>query len=234
MEKTNTTEGKIEGMFKAGAHFGLSKARRHPSVAPYIYGQKNKTEVFNLEKTAVLFDEAEKFMEKLGAENKVVLFVASKNEAREAIRYAGEVLDMPFCAGRWIGGSLTNFSEIKKRVNLLESLRDQSEKGELARYTKKEQLLIKREMEELEKRFSGITSLKKAPDAMVVVDSKKEYIAVAEALQKKVPILGYVSSDCDLSVIDYPVVGNDTSKESIKFFINHMVEAYLRGKKSIA
>ncbi len=232
MEKTNTTGGKIEGMFKAGAHFGLSKTRRHPSVAPFIYGQKNKTEVFNLEKTVTLLEDAEAFMEKLGSEGKVVLFVASKNEALDAVRYAGETLNMPFCAGRWIGGSLTNFPEIKKRVTLLESLREQSAKGELARYTKKEQLLIKREMEELEKRFSGITSLKRAPDALVVIDSKKEYIAVAEAQQKNVPIIAYMSSDCNLQDAAYPVVGNDTSKESIRFFMEHMVNAYLRGKKA--
>lgn len=221
---------KIEEMFKAGAHFGYVRARRHPTVAPYIFGVKNRIEIFDLEKTEPLLGKAEEFIKKLGSEGKMILFVGGKSEAKEAIRRGALSLDMPFVAGRWIGGSLSNFDSIRKRVNKYLDLTDKREKGELSKYTKKERLLIDREIVRLETLFSGLIPLTKTPDAMFVVDAKKEHIAVAEAKKLKIPVIALCGSDCNLKDVNYPIVGNDASVSSVQFFVDQVVNAYKEGK----
>lgn len=221
---------KIEEMFKAGAHFGYVRARRHPTAAPYIFGVKNRIEIFDLEKTEPLLGKAEEFIKKLGSEGKMILFVGGKSEAKEAIRRGALSLDMPFVAGRWIGGSLSNFDSIRKRVNKYLDLTDKREKGELGKYTKKERLLIDREIVRLETLFSGLIPLTKTPDAMFVVDAKKEHIAVAEAKKLKIPVIALCGSDCNLKDVTHAIVGNDASVSSVQFFVDQMVNAYKEGK----
>ena len=143
---------------------------------------------------------------------------------------AGEMLGMPFVDGRWIGGTLTNFGQIKKRVEKLERLTSEREKGELAKYTKKERLLIDREIANLDRFFSGIIPMKELPKVLFVVDPKKEYTAVKEAQDLGIPVIALAGSDCDISIIEYPIVGNDASKSSITFFVGEMVKAYEAGK----
>lgn len=221
----------IESMFKAGAHFAFSKSRRHPTTAPFIFGSKNKVEVFDLEKTHVLLATAKEFVKALGKEGKTILFVGGKSEARKAIKFGAMATNMPFVDGRWIGGSLTNFPEIRKRIEKFERLTGEREKGELTKYTKKERLLIDREIANLDRFFSGIVSMKAMPAALFVIDSKKEKNAVKEALDKNIPVIALLGSDCDLKEVKYPVVGNDASQTSIQFFVNEIVAAYEAGKK---
>lgn len=216
----------IDGMFKAGAHFAFSKSRRHPSAASYIFGVKNKVEIFDLEKTQPLLAKALEFVASLARENKQVLVVGGKSEARKAVKASAMSLNMPFVDGRWIGGTLTNFVEIRKRVEKMERLMSEREKGELAKYTKKERLLIDREISNLEYMFSGIASLKEMPKALIVVDPKKEHIAVKEAQDMGIPVVAIAGSDCDLSQVTYPIVGNDASQTSINFLMNEIVKAY--------
>ena len=178
---STTNNPKIENMFKAGAHFGFSKTRRHPTVTPYIFGVKNKVEIFDLEKTEVLLEKAKAFVESLAKEGKSILFVGGKSEARNAVKTGALSINMPYVDGRWIGGTLTNFMQIRKRVEKLERLTSEKEKGELAKYTKKERLLIDREIANLERFFTGIVSMKDLPKAIFVVDPKKEVTAVKEA-----------------------------------------------------
>lgn len=213
-------------MFKAGAHFAFSKSRRHPSSAPYIFGVKNKVEIFDLEKTQPLLTKALEFVASLARENKQVLIVGGKSEARKAVKASAMSLNMPFVDGRWIGGTLTNFVEIRKRIEKMERLTTEREKGELAKYTKKERLLIDREISNLEYMFSGIASLKEMPKALIVVDPKKEHIAVKEAQDMGIPVVAIAGSDCDLSQVDYAIVGNDASQTSIAFLMNEIVKAY--------
>ena len=213
-------------MFKAGAHFAFSKSRRHPSSAPYIFGVKNKVEIFDLEKTQPLLTKALEFVASLARENKQVLIVGGKSEARKAVKASAMSLNMPFVDGRWIGGTLTNFVEIRKRIEKMERLTTEREKGELAKYTKKERLLIDREISNLEYMFSGIASLKEMPKALIVVDPKKEHIAVKEAQDMGIPVVAIAGSDCDLSQVDYAIVGNDASQTSITFLMNEIVKAY--------
>jgi small subunit ribosomal protein S2 len=218
-------------MFSAGVQFGFSKARRHPSVKPYIFGMKNKTEIFDLEKTEVMLKAATDFVAKIASESKSILFIGGKAEARVAIEDAAGSLAMPYAAGRWIGGTFTNFVEIKKRIEKLKQLTLEKERGELAKYTKKERLLIDKEIDNLTIMYGGLGDMKEMPGAVVVIDSKHEGIAVDEARVKKIPVVALCGSDCDLTKVDYPVVGNDTSRASISFFLKAICEAYKTNKK---
>ncbi len=235
MEKSITTENKetsdlLEALFKAGAHFGYTRRRRHPSVTPYIFGVKNKVELFDLEKVSELLEKASVFVEKLGEEKKQILFVGGKNEAQNIITNAAEQIEMPFVAGRWIGGSITNFSEIRKRINRLEELIDKKDKGEFeGKYTKMEILLFSREMEDLRRYFGGLIPMKELPHAMFVIDPHREKLAVTEARLAGIPVVALMNSDCDVSSVDHPIVGNDTAVKSITLFTDKIVEAYKRG-----
>lgn len=224
----------VEQMFAAGAHFGYSKSRRHPSISNFIFGAKNKVEIFDLEKTSVLLKVAMEFAKKLGSEGKTILFIGGKNEAQEILENGAKSIDMPYVAGRWIGGTITNFHEIKKRIDRLEDLTKKREKGEFeSKYTKKERLMFDREISDLGVNFSGLLPMKELPKAVFVIDTKKESIAVEEVKSKKIPIIGLLNSDCNVKNIDYPIVANDASRTSIAYFINEIVNAYKEGKKSI-
>ena len=137
---------------------------------------------------------------------------------------------MPNVAGRWIGGALTNYPEIKKRIAKYEDLLSQKEKGELSKYTKKERLMIDRQIDKLEKMFAGITSMKEMPKAVFVVDPKKEIITVLEAQKMGIPVIALASSDCDVSELDYPIVANDSAVSSIAYFVGEITNAYKSGK----
>jgi small subunit ribosomal protein S2 len=233
MTDKKTTSTLIDSMFGAGAHFAYSRSRRHPSVTSYIFGAKNKVELFDLKKTSELFAKTLEFIKTLGKENKNILFVGGKSEARKAVANAGLALAMPYVDGRWIGGALTNFKEIRKRIEKYERLTGERERGELTKYTKKERLLIDREIDNLEIMFGGIVSMKDLPKAMFVVDAKREHIAVKEAQDMGIPVISLVGSDCNLLEVNYPIVGNDSSKTSIEFFLSTVVKAYEEGKKTV-
>lgn len=221
----------VESLFKAGAHFGYPKTRRHPSVTPYIFGAKNTIEIFDLEKTSKQLDVAKAFVEKVALSGKQILFVTGKREALRLVKEAGEKIDQPYVSGRWIGGTITNFEEIQKRTARLEKLTMEKEKGLLAKYTKKERLLIDREIEKLEARFGGIINMKTKPGAVFVIDTKQEEIAVEECISGKVPIISLSNSDCDISKINYPILGNDSSSDSIKFVLEELSVSYKEGLK---
>jgi small subunit ribosomal protein S2 len=223
----------VGALFNVGAHFGYSKTRRHPSMRPLIFGAKDRVEIFDLEKTSKLLEEALAFVTQLGKEGKTVLFVSGKAEALEAVREEAAKLSMPYVAGRWLGGTLTNFSEFKKRIARLQELTEERETGAMAKkYTKKEQLMLSREIARLERDFSGISSLTRIPDALIVVDTRHEKNAVKEANQLNVPVVGIMNSDCDLSEVTHPIVGNDASRQAIQYFLHAIGEAYLAGKKA--
>jgi len=229
-QKNINSEKLIESLFKAGAHFAYTKSRRHSSVKPFIFGVKNKIEIFDLEKTSLSLAVAKAFVKSIAEANGVVLFVGSKNESRDAIKKGALSIDMPYVAGRWIGGTLTNFPQIRKRVMKLEDLTSKKEKGELAKYTKKERLLIDRDIEKLDRFFSGIVPMKETPKAIFMIDSKKESIALAEAMALGVPVVALCGSDNNLKNVDYPIPGNDSSISSIKFFVQEIVNSYKEGR----
>jgi small subunit ribosomal protein S2 len=224
----------IEALFKVGAHFGFSRSRRHATMKPLVFGSKNRTDILDLTKTAPLFENALTFLRGLGAHSKTVLFVGGKPEMKDLVKRFAEEARMPYVAGRWLGGTLTNFVEIRKRVKLMQELTDEKEAGTLAKkYTKKERLMIDREIARLEDKFLGISAMEKLPDALVVVDTRTEAIPVSEAAALGIPVIGIMNSDCDFSVVTYPIVGNDASRESIEFFLEKIVAAYREGTKGI-
>lgn len=222
----------IESMLQAGAHFGYAKSRRHPSTKSFIAGSKNGYEIIDLEKTAEQTSKAIDFISDLVKERGQILFVSTKREFSSILKDAAMSIDQPYVVGRWIGGTLTNFEEISKRVKRLESLLEQKSKGLLAKYTKKERLLIDREIEDLEERFGGITNMKFKPKAVFVIDSKHEDIAVQEARNENIPVIGISNSDCDIDAIKYPIIANDSSVKSVKFFVQKIVDAYKNSKKA--
>ena len=225
----NSNDTVVEQMFQAGAHYGYSKTRRHPSVSSYIYTTKNKGDIIDLEKTSALLEKATKFIETLGAEGKIVLFVGTKPEAKTAIKNAAMSLGMPYVVERWIGGTISNFIEIKKRITELENYQKDSIMGELDKYTKKERVMMAKKMEKLSRYYSGLIGLKKIPDALFIVDAKSEHIAATEGKKSGVTVISLVNSDSDIRGIDYPIVANDGVIPSIKYFAEAIASAYKKG-----
>lgn len=225
--------GVIEEMFKVGAHYGYSKTRRHPSMSPFILATKNKGDIINLEKTNLMLETAKEFVKNLSAKNKTIVFVGTKPEAKNAIKEIAETLSMPYVIERWIGGTLSNFSEIKKRINELENYRLESKQGGLDKYTKKERSVMAKKMEKLSKYYGGLISLKKAPEALFIIDAKAEHIAATEARKMGVKVITLINSDTNIKNIEYPIVANDASIPSIKFFANQISLAYKTGILSV-
>lgn len=221
----------IKTLFQAGAHFGFPRARRHPSAAPFIFTTKDRTDIFDLEETEKRLESAANFVASVAQAGKQVLFVGGKHEALASVKDLAENIGAPYVAGRWIGGTLTNFKNIRKRIDRLQKLIDEREKGELEKYTKKERLLIDREIEELLGRFGGLVSMNDLPGALFVVDSRHENTAVQEANQLGIPVVGLASSDCDFALVQHPIPANDTSIRSIRLFAEAIAEAYQAGKK---
>lgn len=216
----------IEKLFGVGAHFGYAPSRRHPSLSKYIFGAKGGTELFDLEKTAEALEVALEFIKTMAAARKTILFVGGKAEASKMVERTAERLGQPYVNGRWIGGTITNFSEINRRLSRLTELVDMREKGELAKFTKLERLLIDREIADLELMFGGLKGMTKIPDAMVVVDPKKEAGAVEEARQHKIPVVALMNTDCNAKPITYPIPANDASIQSISFVLDEIAKTY--------
>jgi small subunit ribosomal protein S2 len=215
-----------EALMAAGVHYGYSRTRRHPTTTPFLYGTKEGVDIIDVEKTIPQLSAATEFLKGLAASGKTILFVGVKPEARKHIEATAQSLGQPFVTERWIGGVLTNFPEIKKRIQKLIDLKEKRASGELSKYTKKEQLLIAREMERLEKYFNGVLSLTKMPDALVVIDSKKEHIAVKEARKMHIPVVALGNTDCSIRGIDYPIIGNDGSSSSIETILAILKDAF--------
>lgn len=224
----------IKNLFEAGSHFGYSRARRHPTAAPFIFGTKDRTDIFDLEETERRVKAASDFLASLALSGKQVLFVGGKHEAVATVQSLGEKIGVPFVAGRWIGGTLTNFKNIRKRIDRLQKLVSERESGELEKYTKKERLLIDREIEELQARFGGLANMVELPGAIFVIDSRHEDTAVKEANQLGIPVIGLASTDCDFSLVQYPIPANDTSVRSIRLIAEAVADAYQGGKRAPA
>lgn len=221
----------IERLFGVGAHFGFKKSRRHPTTAPFIFGTKEGNDIFNLEQSAKAIDTVKGILKEAAMNGKTVLFVGTKNEVVEAVKATATKISMPYVVNRWIGGMLTNLPEIRKRINRMESLVREQESGELERkYTKKERLLISRDLVKLNHNFQGISTITKTPDFMVIVDSRQESIALNEAIHLGIPTIAIMSSDCDASKITYPILVNDSLQGSVKLVLGELAAAISEGK----
>lgn len=215
-------------LMEAGVHFGYSRTRRHPTVTPFLFGTKGGVDIIDLEKTAPQLEAAAAFLAELGAAGKTVLFVGVKPEARSQTAEIAQFLKQPHVTERWIGGILTNFTQMKKRIEKLETLKEERVSGGFDKYTKKEQSLLNRELERLNKYFSGLVGMTKMPDAVVIIDSKKEHIAILEAQKVGIPVIAIGNTDCSIRGITYPIIANDSSASSIKAILAILKDAFTK------
>lgn len=221
----------LQELLEAGVHFGHKVSRGHPRMKPYIYGARDGVHIIDLTKSEALLKEACEFVYNLAKEGKTLLFVGTKKQAKPIIEELAKKLAAPYLCERWIGGFLTNFEEIGKNIKKLKELKEQREKGELSRYTKKEQLLIDRKIAKLEKDFAGVMYLTALPDAIFVVDAVSENIAIREANRMKIKVVAIADSNSNPQQIEYPIPGNDDAIKSIKILVSAIASAYGEGKK---
>lgn len=219
-----STKDTTQAMVEAGVHFGYSKRSAHPSMSPYVMGLRNGVSIFDLEKTQEKLDQAIGFLKEVSTSGKII-FCASKNEARSIIKKTAETKGMPYVTTRWIGGTLTNWGEISKRVAKLAQMSEERERGEFDKYTKKERLQMDRQIAKLEKYYHGLLTMKELPKALVVVDPKDEEVAVKEAQDKKIPVIAIASSDCNVEGIDYVIPANDNARAAIDLIMAQLGEA---------
>ena len=219
-----STKDTTQAMIEAGVHFGYSKRSAHPSMSPYVYGLKNGVSIFDLDKTQEQLDHAKEFLAEVSQTGKVV-FCGSKNEARSIIKKNAQATNMPYVITRWIGGTLTNWNEISKRVSKLVRMRDERERGEFEKYTKKERLQFDRDITKLERHYGGLVGMKELPKALIVIDPKDEDVAVKEAKDKNIPIIAIASSDCNVNGIKYVIPANDNARASLDLLVGELAGA---------
>lgn len=221
----------LQQLLEAGVHFGHQVRRGHPRMRPYIYGAREGVHIIDLTKSEQTLQEACDYVYNLGRLGQTLLFVGTKKQARPIIEEVAKRLNAPYLIERWIGGFLTNFDEIQKNIKKYKETKSQKEKGELSKYTKKEQLLIDRRMVKLERDFGGTVELNSLPDALFVVDAASDEIAVREANRVGIKVVAIADSNCDPTKIDYPIAGNDDAIKSIKILTETVAQAYEEGKK---
>ncbi len=228
---TESSTADVKRLFDTGAHFAQVKSRRHPSMKPFVVGTKGRQEIIDLVKTAEQLEAAKSAMAALAKEGKTVLFVGGKVEIAALVKKAAEDIAAPYVASRWLGGTISNWTEIKKRIDRLAELTEKSAAGTLAKqHTKLELVMLGREKTRLETRLDGITTMTKRPDALLVVDTKHEKHAVKEANEAGIPIIAIMSSDCNLKEAAYPIVANDTSRETVKLLLSELTAAFSKGQ----
>ena len=221
----------IEEMAKAGLHFGHKKASVHPNMKPYLYGLRNSVYLIDLTKTKKKFKEVLDFFDKLVSENKKILVVGTKIQAKELVKEFAQECELPYVDERWIGGTFTNFNVIKKRINYFKKLKEDKEKGLFDDHTKKELGDINSDLKTFERRFGGIKNLEKIPDAVFIFSMKKDFIAVKEARDKGVTIIGVSDADFNPALADYFIPANDDSIDSIKYVLEKIKKVVLEAKK---
>ncbi len=226
-----TIKVSAEELLEKGAHFGHQSKRWNPKMQEYLYGEEGGVHVFDLIKTKKLLEEALEFLKTSAKEGKVILFVGCKKQAQEKTIEAAEATGSSYFTERWIGGTLTNFDQIKKSIKKLADMKEKTVNGEYASFTKKERLLIDREIVRLERYFGGISKLEKVPDILVVIDTHKEASAIKEATSKGIKIVGIVDSNADPEKIDYPIPMNDDASRAVEYVLDLIKEAMLEGKK---
>lgn len=232
MKATDMAGPGVDRLFETGAHFAQVKSRRHPTMKPFVIGAKSRVEIFDLKKTDEQLAEAKAAIAALARDGKTILFVGGKREVSDEVRAAAKRIGAPYVASRWLGGTISNFPEIKKRIDRLADLTEKRDSGELAKlYTKLERIYIDREIERLMTRLEGVRTLSRRPDAMVIVDTRHEAHATKEAREAGIPVIGIMSSDCNLRDAAFPIVTNDASKKTVDLVLNELVAAYETGLK---
>ena len=221
----------MKQLLEAGVHFGHQTRRWNPKMKKFIFVERNGIYIIDLQKTVKKLEEAYEFMRQVGADGGKVLFVGTKKQAQEAIKEEAERSGMYYVNQRWLGGTLTNFGTIQKRVNRLKAIEKMEEDGTFEVLPKKEVVQLKKQHERLVKFLGGIRDMKGVPDVMFVVDPRKERIAVAEAIKLNIPLVGIVDTNCDPDEIDYIIPANDDAIRAVKLLTGKMADALLESKQ---
>jgi len=223
----------LEEMAEAGLHFGHKTSKTHPKMKPYVASVRNTIHLINLEKTGVELTEAFAAVCDLVAQGKVVLLVGTKVQAKGAVRELAEATGLPYVTERWIGGLLTNFDSVVKRIAHLKDLENKKQSEEFQKYTKWEQLQMEEEIQRLEEKFGGVKTLVRLPDAMFIFDLDKNHLAQKEAKLKGIKVFALCDTDCDPTSVDYAIPANDDAVSSIKYIAEKLKEAILNAKSEI-
>lgn len=224
----------MKELLEAGVHFGHQTKRWNPKMKEFIFGERNGIHIIDLQKTLRMFKEASRFATQLAAEGKLILFVGTKRQAQEAIAEEAKRCEMYYINQRWLGGLLTNFTTIQKSIQRLKELDDMSQNGRYELLPKKEVIRLERERKHLEQNLAGIKNMPVLPDALFVVDSFKEEIAVKEAKKLGIPVIGVVDTNCDPGQVDWPIPGNDDALRAIRLFTSKIADAVLEGRQVAA
>lgn len=219
----------MKQLLEAGVHFGHQTRRWNPKMSRYIFTERNGIYIIDLQKTVRKVEEAYNFIRDTAANGETILFVGTKKQAQEAVKEEAERCGMFYVNQRWLGGTLTNFPTIQKRIQRLLELERMEEDGTFERLPKKEVILLRKEAERLERFLGGIKGMKKLPSAMFVIDPRKERIAVAEARKLGIPIVAIVDTNCDPDEIDYVIPGNDDAIRAVKLLTAKLADAVLEG-----
>ncbi len=220
----------MKALLESGVHFGHRTNKWNPKMRPYIFTERNGIHIIDLQQTVKLLEEAHDKVRDTVAAGGTILFVGTKRQAQETIQAEAERCGMPYVNQRWLGGTLTNWVTIQQRIVELTRLEKMFETGEINRLTKKEGLLIKREIDRLQTRLSGLRNMKTLPDLLFIVDIEREDTAVREAVLKEIPVIAMVDTNCSPSDIDYVIPSNDDAIRAIKLLIGHMADAVIEGK----
>ena len=221
----------MKQLLEAGVHFGHQTRRWDPRMAEYIFQARNGIHIIDLQKTSRKIDDAYRFMRSQAEEGKTFLFVGTKKQAQECVKDAALKSGMYYVDQRWLGGMLTNFGTIRKRIDRLNQLEKMQEDGTFDVLPKKEVILLKKEMEKLEKDLGGIKDMKEIPGVMFVVDPKKERIAILEARKLGIPVVGLIDTNCNPQDVDYVIPGNDDAIRAVKLITDVMANAIIEGRQ---
>lgn len=224
----------LKELLEAGVHFGHQTKKRNPKMKKYIYNERNGIHIIDLQQTIKLFDEASRFMSNAAAQGKTVLFVGTKKQAQDAVAEEAARCGMPYVNQRWLGGLLTNFVTLKKSMKKFKELEKMKVDGDFEHFSKKDAAKLEKKYKKMEKLFSGIKDMENPPDALFVIDPRKEDIAVGEAKKLGVPVVAVVDTNCDPEMIDHVIPGNDDAIRAIKLFASRVSDAVIEGKNQFA
>lgn len=220
----------MKDLLEAGVHFGHQTKRWNPKMKEYIFGERNGIYIVDLQKKHRLLEEALQYVQDLAAQGKNLMFVGTKRQAQDAIAEEAQRCGMPYVTERWLGGLLTNFVTVRKSLDRIKELELMSSDGRHERLTKREVARLEKERMKLEKNLAGIKGMKTVPDAVFVIDTRKESIAVQEARKLKIPVVGIVDTNCDPDEVDYVIPGNDDALRAIRLFAGRVADAVLAGR----
>ncbi|MEK7536747.1 MAG: 30S ribosomal protein S2 [Patescibacteria group bacterium] len=223
----------LTDLLESGAHFGHQVKRWNPKVKDFVYGEQDGVHIFDLVKTEKALETALTEITKTIKEGKSILLLATKKQAKDKALEIAQDTNISVVTDRWLGGTITNFAQIKKSIDLLADMKAKFESGYYAKYTKKERLLLEREKDRLERFFGGITNLKKMPDLLIVVDIRKEATAIREANRKNIPIVGIVDTNSDPNMVDFPIPMNDDATKALELVLEYVKQAIIEGSASV-